>query len=461
MSDSIEPTGLSPEYSKSEANTPSQKSIEPLIYEQSISVADKLKEAREKKILTFAPDQKNYVLEVQEQINFMRSLYEEYVKNPAIEKREGIQNAYIKLLTTLEKKESNLQKNDIPVGEPSYDPPSMRKFRIFEEHISNTVINRFAYKNEILNTIATNRQFLLDKFDIPLEVELGIKFLTGETHNGGRKTVLIGYLDKLNKMRMFVYKPRDAKVDKAVIDTFHNINNLPSEQKSSQALLPNYKIINFPGDNASIWEYIPGDNLARKNKLPESAGSFIAKHGNEDLKIKLVRLDDILSLMNISDIHGENVIIKKDNSKNIIDIVPVDLENVYINPTNKKYTGLVASDIRQKLIENGKWKPLSSQEEGHIHSFMQNSKNLLVRYIPLGTTALAGLITSIETADNFIYMLLNSLTQDRIEFTGNKETLKEQFLFDLLQGDVPFFTEINHIIYYGIPNRNIEIGKRS
>lgn len=85
----------------------------------------------------------------------------------------------------------------------------------------------------------------------------------------------------------------------------------------------------------------------------------------------------------------------------------------------------------------------------------------MVRYIPLGTTALAGLITSIETADNFIDMLLKSLQQDAIEFTGNKEMLKEQFLSDLLQGDVPFFTEITQIVYYGIPERGVKIGKRS
>jgi len=58
-------------------------------------------------------------------------------------------------------------------------------------------------------------------------------------------------------------------------------------------------------------------------------------------------------------------------------------------------------------------------------------------------------------------MLLKSLQQDAIEFTGNKEMLKEQFLSDLLQGDVPFFTEITQIVYYGIPERGVKIGKRS
>lgn len=347
MSDRIEPTGPPREYSKSEASTPSQKSIDPLIYKQCVSVADKLSAAREEKILTFDPHQQKYVSKVQKQIDLMRSLYNEHVENPSIEKKESIQNAYTELLKILREKESNLQENEIPVGEPSYDSPSIAEFRIFEERILNTVINRFAYKNEILETVATNRQFLFQEFGIPLDVQIGIRFLPGETHNGGRKTVLIGYKDESNQMQIFVYKPRDARVDKAVIDTFHNINNLPSHQKSSQVLLPEYKIINFPGDNASIWEYIPGDNLTRKNKPPEPAGSFIAEHGNEELKIKLVRLDDILSLMNISDIHGENVIIKKDVIGNIVDIVPVDLENVYIDPNRKISTRLFAGSIRQ------------------------------------------------------------------------------------------------------------------
>ncbi len=141
------------------------------------------------------------------------------------------------------------------------------------------------------------------------------------------------------------------------------LNKLPEEQKSSNFFLPEYNIVNFSNHNASVWEYIPGQNLARKNSPPETPGSFIKEHGHEELKMKLVRLDDVLGLMNICDIHGENVIMKTGDGDKIVDIVPVDLENVYTNPKGRTPTSLSANSIRQDLIERELYNFLTPQEK--------------------------------------------------------------------------------------------------
>ncbi len=58
-------------------------------------------------------------------------------------------------------------------------------------------------------------------------------------------------------------------------------------------------------------------------------------------------------------------------------------------------------------------------------------------------------------------MLLKNLEQDGVDFISNEKIIKEQYSFDLLQGDIPFFTEINDVLYYGTPERGIKIGKRA
>ena len=41
----------------------------------------------------------------------------------------------------------------------------------------------------------------------------------------------------------------------------------------------------------------------------------------------------------------------------------------------------------------------------------------------------------------------------------SKEQLKSLFLFDVLNRDVPYFTEMNGVLYYGLSSQNIKIGK--
>ncbi|MGE0198604.1 MAG: hypothetical protein AB7N99_01155 [Simkaniaceae bacterium] len=458
MADKVNPASSPSRYEKQEGTPKDLKRADSIDYQQCMAIAETLKKERELKLSCFSDEQIIKVKEIECKLIQIKEQYRRYIADPSFsENRSEVRRLHGELLKILQAREVNFLKSDIPRGEPSYDYPSEESFRIYEEQVLNTVYNRLLYKNEIHANIKANRLLLLQELGVPIEAPFRVQFLSGETHNGGKKTVIIQYKVE-EEIRRFMYKPRDASVDKAVIESFHKINHLPKEQKSSSVLLPEYRIVNLPGGQASVWDYIPGKNLGREAKPPEYAGNVVGSLGDEQLSKKLVRLDDVLGSMNISDIHGENVIMKEVD-KTIIDIVPVDLENVYVS-SKKVSTKLHAAQIRAELEAQKRWEPLTEEEQNVTAEFREESKNLLVRYIPAGTTTLAGLVTSIEQADEFVAFMMRAFQEDDIELTSEFKELKECFIVDMLQEDVPFFTERGGVIYYGMPERGVPIGKR-
>lgn len=459
MANTVDSAGSSPRYEGKCSSSSDVKRGSPVDYSQCVAVAEALKRGRGERLPGFSVSQQGKVREVEHKLDQIREQYRKYIVDPSSsENRSEVRRLHGELLEILKTKEFNFLDSDIPRGEPSYDYPSEESFRIYEEQVLNTVYNRVSYKNEVHANIKACRPLLSQELGIPTDAPFRVRFLSGETHNRGKKTVIIEFKVGV-EIRKIMYKPRDARVDKAVIDSFHKINNLQDEQKSSSMLLPEYHIVNLPEDQASVWEYIPGKNLGRKGKPPEYAGNVVNELGDEQLSKKLVRLDDVLGSMNISDIHGENVIMREDN-KVVTDIVPVDLENVYISPKRKISTNLHAEQVRTKPEIQKVWKPLTEQEQEVTAEFREVSKKLLIRYIPAGTTTLAGLVTSIEQADEFIAFMKRAFLEDDIESTIDFNQLKECFIADMLQEDVPFFTERGGIVYYGLPEREIPIGKR-
>jgi hypothetical protein len=460
MSDMINPPksqSLSVQQS-SEIQAPSSEKSDcsSLIIDLCMEVADNLSQSRKSKLSGFSGKQQETIQAIENAIKSVREAYSKYVEDPNGDNKYQVTQAHKNLISLIEK-EKCLGKEEIPRSSPPFQEQSLQQLRVWEEIILNKVYNRFQYENEVLENVNKDRDLLFKEFNVPIDAEIKVLILPGETHNGGKKACLIGYKQD-GKIIKFVYKPRDSRVDQEILSTFQKINSLQQEEKSQPYLLPEYKIVNLSDNKASIWEYIPGPNLGKKGGAPTPAGKDKRITSNENLKKQLLRLDDVLSKMNVSDLHGENVILKKNEEEVITEVVPVDLENVYIQPNRKIPTNLRTGEIRENLKEE--WKELTGAENALIKEFINKSSGLLVRYIPIGTTQLIGLIATIDNADAFANLLKNGLKQDGIQFTSDESTIKKKLLEDLLQEDVPFFTEIKGIVYYGTPDRNLVIGER-
>ncbi|MBS0649462.1 MAG: DUF4135 domain-containing protein [Verrucomicrobia bacterium] len=353
----------------------------------------------------------------------------------------------------------NISRSDLPFQDPNLEPPFNFTFEVYSESWLNAIVNRTFYINEINLNVQNNRDFLFEKFNIPLEAPVGNFFPEGETHNGGKKTVLIGF-KTANGIKKLVYKPRDARVDKAIVELFVRLNGLDEKERSSKLPLPEYKITNWKNNQASIWEFIPGPNLGRKGKIPQKASSFVESQNNDELKIKLVRLDDILKLLHVSDLHGENVIMKKEGEK-YLDIVPIDLENVFIKPNRDIPTKLGGQEIRIELERNGLYKGLTQAEKKLTEELKQEMSKFSVRYLPLGTTDFGKLTGDLNNIDLLYNNLERACSADGIELDkGQIEIIKGAFILDILNNDIPFFTEKEGNLYYGLPEKNMVIGRR-
>lgn len=269
-----------------------------------------------------------------------------------------------------------------------------------------------------------------------------------ETHNYGRLPAFIKCSINGKTLFKLVYKPRNALIDKAVIETFKKINMLNDEQKSSKTIpLPEYKIVSL--DNCSLWEYIDGKDIEKE----KSAGVYIYnKFSNRPSKLEnaqkvLNRLDAVLTRMQISDLHKENVKIKHlKSSQQIVDIIPIDLENRQRNkPTQlggnpKKVT---LTDAEKNLIDN---------------TFVDQLPNIPFRYLPVSTHIMANFIQNYDMHENLKQSLLKGFLDDKILVKMGPSELEENILVNMLNNDVPYFTEYQGVVYYGLPDKGRVIG---
>ena len=268
-----------------------------------------------------------------------------------------------------------------------------------------------------------------------------------ETHHCGKSPAFIYFHAQGKILFKLVYKPRKAETDRIVIETFSKINNLPSSGKSGNIDLPIYKIINFPTTNLeiSLWEYVDGIDI----KNSPSAGAFIVNTFNkqpaklQEAQNTLNRLDAILTSMEISDLHHQNVKIQFINSISIL-IVPIDLENRQKAPTqlegDPKAINLTAPELELIRVAN-----------------LQLNR-MPIRYLPVKTNILALLFHDYSSIDTLVNKINEGLTSDQVQVTMPLEELKIYVLISILNSDIPYFTEYLGKVYYGFPRDGLVIG---
>jgi hypothetical protein len=328
----------------------------------------------------------------------------------------------------------------------------------FYMEISQTCfINRLSYANEVKAFIEQNKALILNEF-CPLEhrpinpksINFQIKLVSEETHNQGKLPAFITFNSNENPLFKIVYKPRSAAIDRAVIDTFDQINQLPSEHRSSDIPLPTYKILDFPA--RSLWEYVEGEDIAKLSKA-DSVGIFIRQSlsgsRKERAEQRLNRMDAILTRMGISDLHTENVRAKnfKDKSKDV-ELIPIDLEN--------RHKGILT-----QLGGRPKEVRLTPEEDRIIEEFFEpRAQDAPFRYLPLSTRVMAGLVGNYLLAETLAKTLLERFEADKFLVDIPFSRLQGLLLMSILSHDVPYFTKWRGILYYGLLSENNIIARK-
>ena len=389
----------------------------------------------------------------------------------------------IELKNDLMKQISNIHENYLSHVE-IYQPnillyPEIDEIEVicFEEMVLNGFVNRCVYEREIRDAFQNESEAIAEKFGIPID-QIKIKEIeiqTSETHNGGKVAAFV----ELENGAKFVYKPRDAKVDAAVIRSFREINNLDEEEKSASLDLPTYEIIHCSAQNGSIWEHVDGEPLQPKNQPTKTntiqrKDQTLGKHVSERMAsakkkknkkhekavkreaIRAVRMDRILSRLHVTDLHQDNVLIRQ-LSREEQEFVPIDLEVIEF-PENK-HTPTDTFLATDSLKTRGK--RLTEEERKIIRKYREEIAKCTTRLIPLATQILGENFFSINHHDSIARQFIGNLEALKFDLDEDvEEKIKENMLLDYLNNDIPYFSVENKELYYGLSEAKVGLGGR-
>ena len=445
----------SPEHTHSLENTKEDLSSS-LLLDNLISFITPAREALIEKLPRNTQDQLFYFLkkhkEISRLVNELNNLIKS--KGDAYKIDRGIGRIALEIETLCDEyEEDGFNSECIEVIGDNLELSALERKFYFEQSITRFV-DMLAYKQEIEEFIKLNRELIIHEFcpekhrkDALNYCKIETKLFGRETHNHGRITAFVTFylynpVGENERIFQIVYNPRDAQIDKAVMSA------LWSWKRSLPFFLPDYKILNFDNENVSIWEYVEGSCLLSDETNSWTKGQFI-RSGKSGLKdesknkalSRLSQMDAILTMMGISDLHRENVLIKnlfyKDEE---VEFSPIDLENFSIGKTTElggfpKNTKLT---VHQKKI---------------IQTYLLNkTNNLICRYIPLPTQVMAGMTGTPNLYKALAYKLMDEFQTDKLIVIMKLSSLEENILISMLHHDVLYFTELSGKIYYGMPN---------
>ena len=297
----------------------------------------------------------------------------------------------------------------------------------------NHVMNQSSFALSLKDFLHSNKKLIITKFkpnlisqDLDL-VTVEITSTNGETHLRGRKPVIVSFKKENNLLLKVVVKPRSASIDKAVIDLFTKLNQLPSNERGEEDL-PTYQIENMEGsDNFewSVWEFVEGQecDIDAENTLLNRLKN------NPQARRSLERLENICAYIGLSDLHRENVIQRGSFW------YPIDLE--VVDPGKK--TGLY-----QHYPAN--LPKLSSKEIELMNEFIKFQQQVNVRYVPIPTVEFK------EKLDAFnghidIASKIDQLFK-KIHLKQYEVKLADLIFSDFSNGDIPIFMIKDKKIFY-------------
>ena len=321
--------------------------------------------------------------------------------------------------------------------------------KFMEEQLINRCLNRICFLNGIQTIVEEKKAEIIGTFYPGDPADLDLKQVSfklfphgSETHNRGKVPVKIVFALGEGELFSVFFKPRDAQVDANVIQTFHDLNALSLEEKSSNIDLPTYTIINMVYGNQclSFWEFIEGKHLHGHSADEVIQGLPSSPEEKKSLYNQLLRLQSVCKFLNISDLHLENLIfthLGEDNAQ----VIPIDLES--IQPGNA--TGLFAV-------------------EPEFPPFTENEIALLEKgKASIGEVPTSHFLAGLTRCDSFISMarfVSQSIQRKNYAFCIQQAELEWLVLNDFLHNDVPYLTEYQSQIYYGPIDEGNVIARR-
>lgn len=357
---------------------------------------------------------------------------------------------------------------------------------VAQERLLNGLIDSKYHITRVEQFVKKNALTILNKFqpiiprswlnkteaaDIEVKIDLADQHLEG--HHGG-KTVCIVQMSCGGEQFKFVCKPREAKIDKAVIDIFRVINtSCPLELP-----LPTYLIVNPKEEPSawnlevmeelSLWEFVEGTRLDKVFNERSSAQAFLnqlemyqghvtledkdlilSQESIQKLKNRLKRMNAIMAALHVTDLHVQNLIVSIiSNNPLEVDLIPIDLE-------------IVDSTLPTMLRIEEKYE-LNTKEKDCVAKF--NTQGKIVRVLPFDTQIFATLITDCLKNLGFLTKMITNVIQ-ALNKTYNIEDERHNILLksiinSILHKDIPFLTELNGNLYYGFPKQENYLGKR-
>lgn len=328
--------------------------------------------------------------------------------------------------------------------------------KFMEEQLINRCLNQICFLNGIQTIVEEKKAEIIGTFYPGDPDGLDLKQVSfklfphgSETHNRGKVPVKIVFA--LGEVELFsvFFKPRDAQVDANVIQTFHDLNALSLEEKSSNIDLPTYTIINMVYGNQclSFWEFIEGKHLHGHSADEAIQGLPSSPEEKKSLYNQLLRLQSVCKFLNISDLHLENLIFTHLGEGNA-QVIPIDLES--IQPGNA--TGLFAVEPE--------FSPFTETEIALLEKGKASIGEVPVRFVPIPTSHFLAGLTRYDSFISMARFVSQSIQRKNYIFCIQQAELEWLVLNDFLHNDVPYLTEYQSQIYYGPIDEGNVIARR-
>lgn len=309
------------------------------------------------------------------------------------------------------------------------------KLRNLEVYIKRTLQILEKHQTMILHRFFSGQPVLFQ----PIRME--IEQLGAETHNGGECILKVTYYGGANKLGAIVYKPRSAETEIAILNMFSQLNALPKNKKTGPDL-PVYQVVQLRGGKGSIWEFIEASAISFL-----ASDEILYKVPNEHRKeaeINLMRLHSISKHIGLTDLHPQNILRRGPQW------IPIDMEIIKQGAPTNLYT-------QRRTVPEPTPLALSEDEDAIIQDFLRSQPHRLSRLAPITTSVLLDLSHHCKGYQQTTLLLLDKLRQATILIPP--ETLENKIKSDFFGGDIPFFTEREDTIYYGVEKQAIACKK--
>lgn len=317
--------------------------------------------------------------------------------------------------------------------------------QFIKEQILNRCINKYFFHEKVRRILEESKEKVVAEF-CPRElspvnladVTFNLIPRSGESHPRGKSAIKVEF--KLLDAPLFsiYFKPRDAQIDKKIIDVFAALNALPETDKSSPVALPTLKIRNYAEEGTppySLWACVEG--MQFEGNTAEEAIQRRPLNERSRLLSQLLRLESVCVYLSLSDLHLENVIFSRLGQADS-QIYLIDLESVQPG----KGTGL-------RDGSSGEMAPsLTGEEVRVLEEFKKSLSTVFVRFVPVQTTEFLGALQQCDSFVGLTESVLDSINLNSLGLVIDIKELKKLLLTDFLHNDVPYLTTIEDRLYY-------------